>query len=243
MGNRHDPRALLLADRLYRFYRAGDEETLALCGVSLTLEPGQVVAVTGPSGSGKSTLLRCLTGVDEPSGGTVWVAGERMSHRREQVRARLRGRHIGILSQGGNLFDQLSVLDNVRLAQRLAGEGVPGRPEPTDLLATLGLERRTHAMPAELSGGEAARAGLGIALANRPAILVADEPTGELDESTEARVLDLIADHAHAGGGVLIASHSDAARRRADLTIALSDGAVTALLAGTPARSGSGAWA
>jgi putative ABC transport system ATP-binding protein len=219
--------ALLHADRLYRFYRAGDEETLALCGVSLTLEPGQTVAVTGPSGSGKSTLLRCLAGLDEPSGGTVWVAGERMSHRRDPVRARLRARHVGILSQGGNLFEQLTVLDNVRLVQRLAGAaGGPGRPEPAALLARLGLERRAHAMPTELSGGEAARGSLAVALANKPVILIADEPTGELDESTEARVLDLVAEHADGGGGVLLASHSEAVRRRADRVIVLSDGRV-----------------
>jgi putative ABC transport system ATP-binding protein len=227
--------ALLWADRLYRFYRAGDEETLALRGVSLTLEPGQTVVVMGPSGSGKSTLLRCLTGVDEPSGGTVWVAGERMSHRRDQVRAGLRARHIGSLSQGGNLFDQLTVLDNVRLAQRLAGQGVPGRPEAVELLTRLGLERRIQAMPTALSGGEAARAGLAVALANKPAILIADEPTGELDESTEARVLDLIADHARDGGAVLVASHSDAVRRRADETVSLTDGVVEAALEGAVA--------
>jgi putative ABC transport system ATP-binding protein len=227
--------ALLRADRLYRFYRAGDEETLALRGVSLTLEPGQTVAVTGPSGSGKSTLLRCLSGVDEPSGGTVWVAGERMSHRRDQVRAGLRARHIGILAQGGNLFDHLTLLDNVRLAQRLAGEGVPGRPEAGELLTRLGLDRHTHALPGELSGGEAARAGLAVALANTPAILIADEPTGELDESTESRVLDLIADHARDGGAVLVASHSDAVRRRADHVVSLTDGVVEPAVEGAVA--------
>jgi putative ABC transport system ATP-binding protein len=230
MTKRDDSKALLWADRLYRFYRAGDEETLALCGVSLALESGEILAVTGPSGSGKSTLLRCATGIDEPSGGTVWVAGQRLSHRRDQVRARLRARHIGILSQGGNLFDHLSVHDNVRLAQSLAAEDIAGRSRATDLLARLGLEQRAHAMPAELSGGEAARAGLAVALANNPAILVADEPTGELDESTEARVLDLVAEYTQDGGAVLIASHSDAVRRRADRAITLADGTVAGAL-------------
>jgi putative ABC transport system ATP-binding protein len=230
MTKRGDSKALLWADRLYRFYRAGDEETLALCGVSLALESGEILAVTGPSGSGKSTLLRCVTGIDEPSGGTVWVAGQRLSHRRDQVRARLRARHIGILSQGGNLFDHLSVHDNVRLAQSLAAEDIAGRSGATDLLARLGLEQRAHAMPAELSGGEAARAGLAVALANNPDILVADEPTGELDESTEARVLDLVAEYTQDGGAVLIASHSDAVRRRADRALTLADGTVAGAL-------------
>jgi putative ABC transport system ATP-binding protein len=149
-----------------------------------------------------------------------------MSRRREQVRARLRRRHIGLLSQNGNLFDQLTVLDNIRLAQRLARKSVPEPPEPLHLLTRLSLDHRAHALPAQLSGGEAARAGLAVALANKPAVLIADEPTGELDESTEARVLDLIADHAHGGGAVLVASHSDAVRRRADLVVALIDGTV-----------------
>jgi putative ABC transport system ATP-binding protein len=214
---------VLRADRLYRFFRAGDEESLALCGVSLTLAPGEVVAVTGPSGSGKTTLLRCLTGVDEPSGGTVWLGRERMSHRPDPVRSKLRARHLGILAQGGNLFEHLSVLANVRLAQRLSDR----TPDPPyDLLSRLGLEHRAHAVPDQLSGGEAARAALAVALANRPEILVADEPTGELDEATEARVLDLITTHAANGGSVLVASHSEAVRRRADRIITLDDGAV-----------------
>jgi putative ABC transport system ATP-binding protein len=214
---------VLRADRLYRFFRAGDEESLALCGVSLTLAPGEVVAVTGPSGSGKTTLLRCLTGVDEPSGGTVWLGRERMSHRPDPVRSKLRARHLGILAQGGNLFEHLSVLANVRLAQRLSDR----TPDPpNDLLSRLGLEHRAHALPDQLSGGEAARAALAVALANRPEILVADEPTGELDEATEARVLDLITTHAANGGSVLVASHSEAVRRRADRIITLDDGAV-----------------
>jgi putative ABC transport system ATP-binding protein len=214
---------LLRADRLYRFFRAGDEESLALRGVSLSLEPGEVVAVTGPSGSGKTTLLRCLTGVDEPSGGTVWIGTQRMTHRSDAVRARLRARHIGLLSQRDNLFDRLSVLDNVRLAQRL---GKSSGRDARELLSTLGLESRVDALPEQLSGGEAARAGLAVALANRPTVLVADEPTGELDLATEARVLDLIVEHAAEGGSVLMASHSDGVRRRAHRVLALVDGEV-----------------
>lgn len=211
----------LRADRVYRFYRAGDEETLALQGVSFELSPGEVVAVVGPSGSGKSTLISCLTGLDEPSGGTVWVNGERLSHQPEAVRARLRADHIGVLSQGSNLFTHLTLSGNLRLAQKLSSRrGV----DTDELLEALGIHGRRHAYPTELSGGESARAGLAVALANDPSVLVADEPTGELDEATESRILELFHDRAQQGKAVLIASHSTAVRRAADRVLTLEDG-------------------
>jgi putative ABC transport system ATP-binding protein len=213
--------ARLRADRLYRFYWAGDEETLALQGVSMSVEAGEVVAVAGPSGSGKSTLLACLTGLDEPSGGTVWVGEERMSHRPEPVRARLRADRIGIVSQTHNLFDHLTVIDNVRLTQRLTTRRT-ARAE--DVLESVGLAARREARTRELSGGEAARAGLAVAMANDPSVIVADEPTGELDEPTEQRVLSLLRDRAEHGTAVIIASHSASVRRVADRMLVLEDG-------------------
>jgi putative ABC transport system ATP-binding protein len=211
----------LRADRLYRFYRAGDEETLALQGVSITVQDGEFVAVAGPSGSGKSTMLSCLTGLDEPSGGTVWIGEDRMSHRPERVRARLRATRIGVMSQAHNLFDHLTVIENVRLAQRL-GSRRGTRAEAT--LEAVGVDRRARALPRELSGGEAARAGLAVALANDPLVLIVDEPTGELDESTEERILALLHERARRGTSVVIASHSAAVRRSADRVLVLEDG-------------------
>jgi putative ABC transport system ATP-binding protein len=213
--------APLTADRVYRFYRAGDEETLALQGVSFELNPGEVVAVVGPSGSGKSTLLACLTGLDEPSGGTVWIGGKRLSHQPEARRARLRADHIGVVSQGGNLFTHLTLSGNVKLAQKLSSH--PG-VDTDELLEALGIHKRRHAFPTELSGGESARAGLAVALANDPSVLIADEPTGELDEATESRILELFHDRAQQGKAVLIASHSTAVRRAADRVLMLEDG-------------------
>lgn len=243
----------LRADRVYRFYRAGDEETLAVQGVTIELVAGELVALCGPSGSGKSTLLSCLAGIDEPSGGTVWLAGERISGRTESERARIRARLVGAMSQTGNLFDHLTVLGNLRLAQSLAAgpkmrrpmsrrrlpiasAAVPETsglsaphdrtsvPDAVGLLADLGIGRRAHAWPDQLSGGELVRASLAVALANHPAVLLADEPTGELDESSEARLLSLLRHRAENGAAVLVASHSQAVASAADRTLYLEDG-------------------
>ena len=212
------------ASSLYRFFHAGEEETLALQGVSLTVGRGELVAVVGPSGSGKSTLLACLAGLDEPDGGRVLIEGERLSRRPEPERAALRARRVGVLFQSGNLLDHLTVAENVVLAQQVAGRPNPGRA--AGLLKALGLARRAHARPAELSGGETARAGLAVALANDPAVVLADEPTGELDSASEARVLDLLWAHAAAGGAVVVATHSPAVAAAAARTLHLRDGRV-----------------
>jgi putative ABC transport system ATP-binding protein len=216
----------LEARSLYRFYRAGDEETLALQGVSLSLERGEFVAVTGPSGSGKSTLLACLAGMDTPDGGSVRVAGLRISHRPEPERARIRARHIGMLFQNSNLLDHLTVTQNVELVGSLAGRA--RRADRPDVLGLLGLSERAAAYPGQLSGGELARAGLAVALANAPAALLADEPTGELDSVTESRVLDLLADAAARGTAILVASHSPAVAEAAARVVRLDDGRVCA---------------
>jgi putative ABC transport system ATP-binding protein len=213
---------MLQADELYRFYRAGEEEVRALRGVSLDVAAGEVVAVAGPSGSGKSTLLACLAGLDEPDGGTVRIDGSRLSHRPERERAALRARFVGMLFQSGNLIEHLSVRQNLDLAQRLAGRRDAGWRD--DVLGFVGLAGRASARPSTLSGGEAARAGLALALANRPAVLLADEPTGELDRATEVAVLRLLRDQADQNAAVVIASHSPATRRFADRVITLRDG-------------------
>jgi putative ABC transport system ATP-binding protein len=214
--------ALLQARDLYRFYRASDEETLALRGISLTVAGGHVLVVSGPSGSGKSTLLACLAGLDEPDGGSVWVRGTRLSHRPEPERSALRARHVGILFQSANLLEHLTVWRNIELAQRLARRRDAGRARA--LLDAVGLGRRGGARPSELSGGEAVRAGLAVALANDPDVLIADEPTGELDGGTEAAVLRLIRDQAAGGTAVVIASHSPAVTGLADQVLQIKDG-------------------
>ena len=215
--------AALEARDLFRFFRAGEEETLALRGVSLTVQPGEIVAVVGPSGSGKSTLLGCLAGLDEPAGGTVWIDGERISHRSEAERAAVRARSVGVLFQVGNLIEHLTVTENVALAQRLS---TGDAPHPQLVIDRVGLSARSQAYPSQLSGGEAARAGLAVALANNPKVLLADEPTGELDGETEQRLLALVRTHADAGCGVLLVTHSPDVVAIADRVVTLSDGQV-----------------
>jgi putative ABC transport system ATP-binding protein len=217
----------LQAESLYRFFHAGDDETLALQGVSLTIRGGEVVAVTGPSGSGKSTLLACLAGLDEPDGGVVRVDGERLSRRSEEERARVRSRRIGMLFQQANLVGHLSVTDNVALAQRLADSTTaPGWR--AEVLERCGLAARAHARPGLLSGGALARAGLAVALANDPKVLLADEPTGELDTVTAQRVLELLHDRAAEGAAVLIVTHSPEVAAMSHREIRLRDGRVEA---------------
>lgn len=217
--------AVLDAQSLYRFFRAGEEETLALRGISLELRRGEFVALVGPSGSGKSTLMSCLAGIDEPDGGTVRVTEKRISHQGEPVRAKMRAEHIGLLFQSANLFEHLTVRGNVLLAQRLTRRKRPA--EVDDLLGSLGIAARAGAYPSQLSGGETARAGLAVALANGPAVLLADEPTGELDATTERQVLELLSVRAADGVAILVASHSPAVAAAADRVITMSDGALT----------------
>jgi putative ABC transport system ATP-binding protein len=209
---------------LYRFFHAGGDEVLALRDVSLTVGPGEVVAVTGPSGSGKSTLLACLAGLDEPDGGVVRVAGEVMTRRPESVRAALRARRVGLLFQTENLFGHLTVAANLALAQRIAGRTDPARRH--ELLDALGIAALAASYPPQLSGGEAVRAGLAVALVNDPAVVLADEPTGELDDVTEATVVDLLRARAATGCAVVVASHSDAVVAAADRVVVLADGRV-----------------
>ncbi len=217
--------AAIEARELYRFYHAGTDETAALRGVSLAVEPGECVALMGPSGSGKSTLLACLAGLDEPDGGHVEVLGERLSRRPEAARAAIRARHIGILLQSANLLEHLTIADNIALPMHLAG-GFK-RDAVDQLLDEVGLAGRHQAFPSQLSGGEAARAGLAVALATAPAILIADEPTSEVDGETESRILDHLAARCKTGMALLITTHSASVAERATRVLHISDGRLT----------------
>lgn len=216
--------ARLEAAELYRFYHTGDAEVVALRGVDMHLAAGEIVALVGPSGSGKSTLLACLAGIDDPDGGSVNVMGERVSRRPEKVRAGVRARHIGMFLQSGNLIDHLTVSANIRLQRQLAKKTYTS--QAFDLLTKLGLASHWNAMPSELSGGEAARAGLAVALAAEPEILICDEPTGEVDAATEALILGDLAERRDAGTAILVATHSVALARLADRMVHMRDGRI-----------------
>lgn len=217
---------ILEAHDLYRFYHVGDSETLALRGVNLQIAAGEMVAVMGPSGSGKSTLLACLSGLDDPDGGAVDVLGRRVSRRPEHERAAIRASTIGVLMQSGNLFPHLSVEQHVQLQLHMAHR--PIQPRTAEVLEQVGLTHRRHARPAQLSGGEAARTGLAVALATKPALLLADEPTAEVDAETEADVLRLFAAHCAAGGAALIVTHSEALAAQTSRVVRLQDGRIYA---------------
>ena len=224
--------SLIDARELYRFFHAGDDETFALRGVSVAVRAGELVAIVGPSGSGKSTLLACLAGLDEPDGGHVIIAGQRITRRPEATRAGLRARWIGMLLQSGNLLEHLSVTENIEAAQAL----VPRRPRrearaaaapaARRLLDDVDLADRASARPSTLSGGEAARAALAVAMANDPPVLLADEPTGEVDKQAERRVLGLLRGRADAGKAVLVVTHSDDVAEAADRVVHMVDGRI-----------------
>jgi putative ABC transport system ATP-binding protein len=209
---------------VYRFYHAEEDETLALRGVSMHVDLGEMLALVGPSGSGKSTLLACLAGLDEPDGGYVALHGQRLTRRPEAERAARRAANMGILLQAANLLEHLSVEDNVALPLRITGTSDGHRVQ--GLLQRVGLSHRRRAFPSQLSGGEAARAGLAVAMACAPGLLLADEPTGEVDADTESELLALLDEHRADGGAVVVATHSDALAARADRVVQLVDGRV-----------------
>lgn len=220
---------LLEARGLHRFYRRDgrlDSEVAALRDVTLRVATGELVAVVGPSGSGKSTLLGLLAGLDDPTGGSVWIQGNRLSHRTPAEQARLRGRSIGVLTQASGLLDHLDVLGNLALAATFR------RPRPdaarsVDLLERLGLSDRRHARPSTLSGGETARANLAVALVGDPLVLLADEPTAEVSRAEEAAVLRLLSDHRPPDAATVVVTHSPAVARAADRVVTLTDGRLT----------------
>lgn len=211
---------IIEARGLHRFYRRGDEEIPALRDVSLTVKMGEFVAIVGPSGSGKSTLLSLLAGLDNPDGGSVWISGERFSHRRPADQARRRAKQVGILTQSSGLIEHLTVAGNVRLA----GSFRSRRSDAQLLLDELGISHRARAWPSTLSGGETARANLAVALVGEPLVLLADEPTAEVSRDEERRILALLRRVRPGQGATIIVTHSAAVAAAADRTMHMTDG-------------------
>jgi ABC-type lipoprotein export system ATPase subunit len=213
---------------LYHIYREAGLETVALRGAALTLEPNSWTSVMGPSGSGKSTLVAVLAGLVEPTGGAVIVDGEDLTRLTAPARARWRRHRVGLVLQRDNLHPLLDVTENIELPLRLEGRGRKEiRARVDQLLDDVGLiERRRH-RGGQLSGGESQRAAIAIALAPRPPVLLADEPTGELDETTAAGVLDLLATlKSREGASVLTVTHNPQVAERADRRLIMYDGEI-----------------
>lgn len=203
-------------------------ETIALDGVSLEIRTGEAVAVMGPSGCGKSTLLNMIAGLARPTSGSVQVHGEDLGRLNETKLALFRRHRIGIIFQFFNLLDDLPALDNVALAAQLTGTAVgPARVRALELLDELGIADRRNVYPAALSGGERQRVAVARALMNRPALLLADEPTGALDSRAGEQVMDLLLDLNQIGQTLLIVTHDERlATRCASRLIELADGRI-----------------
>ncbi|MGY5007399.1 ABC transporter ATP-binding protein [Streptomyces sp. 900105755] len=202
--------------------------TTALDGVSLRIRAGEAVAVMGPSGCGKSTLLNMVSGLDRPTDGTVVVHGEDVGRLSEKGLALYRRRRIGMIFQFFNLVDDLTALDNVALAAQLTGSPArQARRRALELLEELGIADRRNAYPAVLSGGERQRVAVARALMNRPALLLADEPTGALDSRAGEQVMDLLLDLNQIGQTLILVTHDEhLARRCASRLVLLADGRV-----------------
>ncbi len=200
----------------------------AMDRVHLEVAQGEAVAVMGPSGSGKSTLLNLIAGLDRPTSGTVIVAGERVDRLSETGVARFRRRQIGMIFQFFNLLDDLTVADNVLLPAQLAGlPRAKARARADELLEALRIERHRDAYPGRLSGGERQRVAIARALVNRPALLLADEPTGALDTATGEEIGDLLLDLHRSGQSLVLVTHNpDLAARYASRTVRLVDGRI-----------------
>ncbi|GAA1577908.1 MULTISPECIES: ABC transporter ATP-binding protein [Streptomyces] len=200
----------------------------ALDGIDLEIRAGEAVAVMGPSGCGKSTLLNMVAGLDRPTSGTVQVHGQDLGTLNETGLALFRRRHIGMVFQFFNLIDDLPALDNVALAAQLTGTSArQARRRALELLGELGVADRKDAYPAALSGGERQRVAVARALMNRPALLLADEPTGALDSRSGEQVMDLLIDLNQIGQTLLIVTHDPhLATRCANRLIEVADGRV-----------------
>jgi ABC-type lipoprotein export system ATPase subunit len=215
--------ALKLQD-LYKIYKEGVVETVALRGASLTVQPGEFVAITGRSGAGKSTLLNLVGGLAMPSAGQVVINGTDISRLDEGQRAAFRRQHIGVIFQTDNLIPFLTALENVMLPMQLAGKKNCVQRAMV-LLTEVGLQERARHKPGMLSGGERQRVAIAIALANQPDLLLADELTGELDTATAERIMDLLGRlNTERSLTLVVVTHNKTVAARAHRQVIITDG-------------------
>ena len=220
---------VISAKGLTRIYKLGDSEVIGVNQVNLDIAAGELVVLKGNSGSGKSTLLSLLAGLDRPSGGELIVAQHDLNKTSDSHLTHFRRQVVGMVFQSFNLLPTLNVLENICLPALLAGKSIAeSRPKAMELLQWLDLENRLHHLPAQLSGGEMQRTAIARALINDPAIILADEPTGNLDSCNGQIVIDLLAElNRKWQRTVLIATHSTLADEKASVRIGLKDGMIT----------------
>jgi putative ABC transport system ATP-binding protein len=234
--------AVLRARGVRKEYGKGEGLVRAVDGVDLEVDPGETVAVMGPSGCGKSTLLHLLGGLDRASGGEISLAGRRIDQMGEKALARMRRTAVGFVFQAFHLVDELTAVENVELPALLAGRSPrAARRRAADLLDRVGLADRARFLPSALSGGQRQRVAIARALSNEPLVVLADEPTGNLDSTATVDVLRLFESLHRAGQTLLIVTHDERIAATADRLISMRDGAFvdeTRLTGGTTGQLG-----
>lgn len=225
------PRIVISAQKLTRVYKLGDSEVIGVSQIDLEIAAGELVVLKGNSGSGKSTLLSLLAGLDRPTEGDLTVDQHDLNHITNSQLTQFRRQVVGMVFQSFNLLPTLNVLENICLPALLAGKSAAtSRSKATELLQWLGLENRVNHLPAQLSGGEMQRTAIARALINDPSIILADEPTGNLDSRNGQIVMELLADlNRKWERTVLIATHSTLADEMASVKLGLKDGMITDL--------------
>jgi putative ABC transport system ATP-binding protein len=216
--------ASLAVRDVFKIFKTQEIETVALRGANLEVKPGEFVAIVGRSGSGKSTLFSLLAGLSEPSAGRIEIDGTQITNLPELERSRLRRDRIGVTFQSGNLLPFLTALENVELPLEFAGNA-QARNRAKELLEEVGLSARQSSLPAQLSGGEQARVALALALANNPGLILADEPTGELDTQTGEEIMRMLERlNRERGVTVLVVTHNSELAARATRRVRITDG-------------------
>jgi putative ABC transport system ATP-binding protein len=226
VGGMNSSSPVVSAQDVTRRYGEGDTAVDALRGVSLAVQPGELVAVMGPSGSGKSTLMHILAALDQPTDGTVEIAGQNVGSLPDSEVTLIRRKHIGFVFQFFNLLPMLTAEENIVLPLSIAGQ----KPEPAfleELLDRVGLADRRNHRPAELSGGQQQRVAIARSLVSRPSVVLADEPTGNLDSATSAGILELLRSSSEEHGQTIVmVTHDAAAAAIADRILFLADGLI-----------------
>ena len=218
---------ILRVENLTKIYGKGENEVRALDGVSFSVNKGEFIAVIGPSGSGKSTLLHILGGVDRPTGGRVLMDGKDVYAQNEEQLAIFRRRQVGLIYQFYNLIPVLNVTENITLPVLMDGQRV-NSDRLKELITTLGLTGRENHLPNQLSGGQQQRVSIGRALMNAPAVVLADEPTGNLDSKNSKEIVDLLKiSNEKYGQTLIVITHDESIALQADRIISIDDGKIT----------------